>query len=163
MARARAKLIHAVDATPERLSKGDASDYVNPALIDDTEQPIGLVRRFKSSYLDRLYIAHKIDDRQYNAGVWYQRWHHKASFTLSVIANYGERTTKGEPGYGLARTRSQLHARQLIADARSVFTQPDMMDRLLAHDETPRVSGRAFARMIKAIGDDLNLLADWIA
>src|SRR3546814_1434215 len=37
-ARARVEFVTAMDATPERLAKGDHSEMVNPAEIDDTEQ-----------------------------------------------------------------------------------------------------------------------------
>src|SRR3546814_15282969 len=52
-ARARVEFVTAMDATPERLAKGDHSEMVNPAEIDDTEQAIARVRRFRSSHLDR--------------------------------------------------------------------------------------------------------------
>src|SRR3546814_4037292 len=53
--RVRAEFVQAMDATPERLAKGDHSEMVNPAEIDDTEQAIARVRRFRSSHLDRLH------------------------------------------------------------------------------------------------------------
>src|SRR3546814_20797437 len=50
-ARARVEFVTAMDATPERLAKGDHSEMVNPAEIDDTEQAIPRVRPFRSSSL----------------------------------------------------------------------------------------------------------------
>src|SRR3546814_2440351 len=47
-ARARVEFVTAMDATPERLAKGDHSEMVNPAEIDDTEQAIARVRLERS-------------------------------------------------------------------------------------------------------------------
>src|SRR3546814_3576254 len=48
-ARARVEFVTAKDATPERLAKGDHSEMVNPAEIDDTEigKPAGRERECK--------------------------------------------------------------------------------------------------------------------
>jgi len=59
-----------VDATPERLAKGDISEYVNAAEIDPNEQAINRVRRFRSSMLDRLHNNGQITWHQ-----WYARGH----------------------------------------------------------------------------------------
>src|SRR3546814_7133801 len=104
--------VTAMDATPERLAKGDHSEIVNPAEIDDTEQAIARVRRFRSSHLDRLHKNGRLSWRQFYAGDWYRNLHHRGRFGLQVVASYGERTTGGEIGYGLPRTEAQLNARR---------------------------------------------------
>lgn len=162
-------LAAAVDATPERLAKGDASEFVNPAKIDSSEQPIGLTRRFRSSHLDRLYNRDnpkrsRLTYRQWQAGDWYRQQHARCSFSLSVVAAYGERTSAGEISYGLPRTESQLRARSLWMAARREFP-PHMvgfMDRLLIHDELPRYGGSRAMRAVAQIADALDQLADWL-
>src|SRR3546814_12828918 len=65
--RVRAEFVQAMDATPERLAKGDHSEMVNPAEIDDTEQAIARVRRFRSSHLDRLHTNGRLSWRQFRS------------------------------------------------------------------------------------------------
>lgn len=156
-----------LDATPERLAKGDDSDFVNVADLDST-LPISRNRRFKSAHLDRLYQANRATSpltyRQWYAGDWYRTKHSQAGFTLNVIASYGERTSSGEPSYGLPRTEKQLRARALWREARLSFpaTMTGFMDRLLIHDEMPRYGGRAHRRSLDQIGDALDRLADFL-
>src|SRR3546814_524880 len=102
-ARARVEFVTAMDATPERLAKGDHSEMVNPAEIDDTEQAIARVRRFRSSHLDRLHKNGRLSWRQCYAGDWYRNLHHRGRFGLQVVASYGERTTSGAVGQGAPR------------------------------------------------------------
>src|SRR3546814_210135 len=102
-ARARVEFVTAMDATPERLAKGDHSEMVNPAEIDDTEQAIARVRRFRSSHLDRLHKNGRLSWRQFYAGDWYRNLHHRGRFGLQVVASYGERTTSGAVGQGAPR------------------------------------------------------------
>src|SRR3546814_10620093 len=78
---------------------------VNPAEIDDTEQAIARVRRFRSSHLDRLHKNGRLSWRQFYAGDWYRNLHHRGRFGLQVVASYGERTTGGE--------RSEEHTSEL--------------------------------------------------
>ncbi|MGJ3630153.1 hypothetical protein AB5I41_31145 [Sphingomonas sp. MMS24-JH45] len=68
-----------IDCTPERLAKGDASEFINPAIIDSSEQPIGHTRRFhKLSKLDRWHKAGVITQRQFVAGDEYRTLHMRA-------------------------------------------------------------------------------------
>lgn len=154
-----------IDATPERLAKGDHSEMVNPAEIDSAEQPIGLTRRFKTSHLDRLHRNERLTWTQWYAGDWYRTTHARCGFSGSVVAGYGERTTGGEISYGLARTERQAQARDLFRAARSHWPR-DMigfMDRFLIHDELPRYGGREAARRISRIGEALDQLNDWLS
>src|SRR3546814_20358294 len=96
--RVRAEFVQAMDATPERLAKGDHSEMVNPAEIDDTEHAIARVRRFRSSPLDRLHKNGKLSLRNVYAGGWFLNFHHLGRFVLHVVVNTGERTTGGEYG-----------------------------------------------------------------
>lgn len=157
-----------IDATPERLAKGDHSDFVNPAEIDSAEQPIGLTRRFKSSHLDRLHNNGKLTWVQWYAGDWYRNTHHRARFALSVVASYGDRINAAPTptafGYGLPQQEAQIRARTDLAKARQQWPR-DMigyMDRLLIHDELPRYGGRAAARNIAQIRNALDNLAGWL-
>lgn len=159
-----------IDATPERIAKGDSA-FINPAEIDSSEQPIGLTRRFQSSHLDRLYRPNAdknrpspLTYRQWYAGDWYRNQHARCSFSLALIASYGERTSAGEPNYGLPRSEAQLRARSLFRMARLQFPQ-DMvgfMDRFLLHDGFPRFGGRQAMKNLDQIRDALDRLADWL-
>jgi len=175
MARARKKVRvrvvaqPVIDATPERLGKGDDFDFINPAKIDSSEQPIGLTRRFRSTHLDRLYRKDdpersRLTHRQYAAGDWYRSQHARCSFAMAVISSYGERTSAGEPSYGLPRSEAQARARQVWRTARSRFSigMVGFMDRFLIHDELPRYGGSAAMRNIQQIQRALDDLADWL-
>lgn len=153
-----------VDATPERLAKGDHSEFVNPATIDSSEQRIGLTRRFKSSHLDRLYANDRLTWVQWHAGDWYRTQHQRCSYALSVVASYGEQTSAGEVSYGLPRSEAQLRARTILRAARSAFPvdMVGFMERLLVHDELPKYGGRAASRNIARIAEALDALAAWI-
>ena len=79
----RAAVAHVphVDATPERLAKGDDSEFVNAAEIDPAEQAINRVRRFRSSTLDRLHMAGKLTWPQFYAGDQYRNAHARAAMS----------------------------------------------------------------------------------
>lgn len=150
-----------VDATPERLAKGDHSEYVNAAEIDPTEQHINRVRRFRSSTLDRLYHNDKLTWVQWYAGEQYRNAHHRAAMSPPVVASYGERTTVGECSYGLARTESQVRARNFLRQCREQipFDMRGFMDRFLIHDDLPRYGGNQYNRTVKQIRQTLDSLA----
>lgn len=150
-----------IDATPERLAKGDHSEYVNAAEIDPTEQHINRVRRFRSSTLDRLYQNDKLSWVQWYAGEQYRNAHHRAAMSPPVVASYGERTTVGECSYGLARTESQVRARAFVRQCREQlpFEMRGFMDRLLIHDDLPRYGGRKAMKSLADIRRALDILA----
>lgn len=160
----RAQFTPPLDATPERLAKGDDSEIVNPAEIDDTEQAITLTRRFRSSTLDRMHKNGKLTWVQWYAGDQYRNAHHRAAFSMSVVAAYGERTTGGECSYGLPRTESQLRARNFVKACRDQipFEMRGFMDRLLVHDQMPKYGGRAAMRNLSQIRKALDQLAQWM-
>ncbi len=153
-----------VDATPERLAKGDDFDFVNPATIDSAEQPIGLTRRFRASHLDRLRNSGRLTWVQWYAGDWYRNQHERCRFALSVVASYGEQTSASEPSYGLPRSEAQARARQAFREARGSFSITDarFMDRFLLDDELPAYGGRASTRNVIRIARALNGLALWL-
>lgn len=168
--RARASVLRVanIDATPERLGKGDESQFVNPAEIDSSEQPIGLTRRFTTTHLDRLHRNGKLTWHQWYAGDWYRQTHARCRFSLSVVASYGERTmaaaNPADFGYGLPRQEAAVRARMDLARARSQFSQ-DMrgfMDRLLIHDAMPRYGGRQAMRNLSQIRSALDVLAQYL-
>jgi hypothetical protein len=161
--RKRARVLEAViDATPERLAKGDESIFVDPAKIDSSEQRIGYVRQFrKETRLDQWHRRLIISQRQYAAGHEYRSLHMRAIATPRVVASYGERTTGGETDYGLARTDAQARARSRWRGAREAIPR-DMiafLDRLLIHDSLPQYRGRAQMRTFAQTRNALDALA----
>ncbi len=160
----RASVQRMLDATPERLAKGDEFEFVNPAKIDSDEQPIGLVRRFRSSHLDRMHRGGRIGWAQWYAGDWYRNQHQRCCFALSVVSSYGERSSNSEPSYGLPRSQAQASARQAFRQARLRFAIVDQsfMDSLLLHDELPTYGGRASLRNVRRVRAALDRLADWL-
>lgn len=166
-------LQEAVDATSERLRHAanegtDPWEFVDPSRIDSV-QPIGLVRRFRATHLDRWYKRDKPEKsiltfRQWYAGDWYRSTHARAGFNMSVIASYGERTSQGEPSYGLARTEAQAQQRDLWREGRQQFPMAmrGFMDRLLIHDDLPRYGGTQRMKNIRDVGIALDCLADWL-
>jgi len=167
MARRRSKkkvalaFVPHVDATPERLAKGDDSEWVNAAEIDDREQAINRVRRFRSSMLDRLHNNGQITWHQWYAGDQYRNAHARAAMAPSVVAAYGERTTVGECSYGLARTESQVRARNFLRQCREQipFDMRGFMERFLIHDDLPRYGGNQYNRKVTQIRTTLDTLA----
>lgn len=170
-----------IDATAQRLDRAteesgtarDAWEWVDPSRID-SNQPIGLVRRFKATHLDRLYnrddaSRSRLTFRQYYAGDWYRNTHARAGYSLAVIASYGERTSGGEPSYGMPRTMRQADARQLWREAREQFPShmAGFMDMLLLHDEIPGYAGTRAGRkgreaILREVANALDCLADWL-
>lgn len=151
-----------IDCTPERLAKGDASEFINPAIIDSSEQPIGHTRRFhKLSKLDRWHKAGVITQRQFVAGDEYRTLHMRAVSVPRVVASYGERTSAGECDYGLARTAAQARARQRWRAARDNVPMQllGIADRLLIHDSLPAYRGRAQMNILADVRNALDALA----
>jgi hypothetical protein len=159
--KARFQFVPHVDATPERLAKGDDSEFVNAAEIDPREQAINRVRRFRSTMLDRLHAKGQIDWNQWYAGDQYRNAHARAAMSPSVVAAYGERTTVGECSYGLARTESQVRARNFLRQCREQipFEMRGFMDRFLIHDDLPRYGGNQYNRTVRQIRQTLDSLA----
>lgn len=163
--RPRPQAVEYIDATPERLAKGDHSEFINPAKIDSSEQPIGNVRRFKSSHLDRLYLAEKISWSQWFAGDWYRTTAEKASCSPSSVSSYGQGCGGSTPFYAfLPRNIRQLQDRDMIHEARKQWPA-DMhgfMDRFLVRNDLPRYSRRTQARRISQIAKALDAMAHWL-
>jgi hypothetical protein len=154
----------AIDATPERLAKGDLCEFINPAEIDDSEQAIGRVRRFRASMLDRLYHNGRLTWSQFYAGDQCRNAYHRAGFALNVVASYGERTSVGEISYGLARTERQIAARELYR-ALIAEVSKDMqgfMMRFLIRDDLPRYGGRKAMRTTTEIRKSLDRMAAYL-
>lgn len=157
-----------IDATPERLAKGDDSEFVNPAEIDSGEQPIGLTRRFVSTHLDRLHRAGRITWPQWYAGNWYRETHARCKFSMAVVSAYGERTMAAanphDFGYGLPRQEAAVRARTDMAKARQQFSMEmrGFMDRLLIRDAMPKYGGRSAMRNLSQIRAALDTLAEYL-
>ena len=153
-----------LDATPERLAKGDDFEFINPAKIDSGEQSIGLVRRFRASHLDRLYRGRRLTWVHWYAGDWYRNQHTRCGFALSVVSSYGGRSSRSEPSYGLPRSEAQARARKLFMQGRHRLLRSDLafMDNFLLYDELPTYGGRASLRNVLRIRKALDRLADWL-
>lgn len=153
-----------IDITKERGEKGDHSEWVNPAEIDPREQPIGRVRRFRMSHLDRLHRAEKLTWPQWYAGDWYRNTHHRCAFGAKVTGSYGERTTGGMQEAGLPRTEAQWRARQDLRQAREQWPQNvrEHMDRFLLEDVYPKLSHRARDRDLGQMRNALDRLAMYL-
>lgn len=157
-----------IDTTPERLAKGDHSEFVNPANIDSAEQPIGLTRRFSATHLDRLHRNGKITWPQWYAGDWYRATHARCRFGSAATSAYGERTRAADCphdfGYGLPRQEAAVRARSDLSKARQQFSM-DMrgfMERLLISDAMPKYGGRAAMRNLTDIRKALDTLAEYL-
>lgn len=152
--------------TPERIRQMDSDetlDHPNPAEIDSAEQPIGRVPRFRRvPHLDRWHKAKIITQRQWWAGDAYRRLYEGMQNLPRVVASYGERTSAGEPDYGLARTDAQARRRVSFRAARSMLPLDVMglIERLLLRNDLPEYRGR---KQMSAIADarrGLDALAD---
>lgn len=153
-----------IDATPERLAMCE-SEWINPAELDSSEQPMGYTRRLKPmSRLDRWHRAQVITQRQYDAGNWYRTVYEAGNIEPRVVSSYGERTTGGENSYGLARTDRQLQARTALREARCIFPREiiGFMDRLLLRDALPDYRGRRMMHTISEARVALDELADYL-
>lgn len=155
------------DATVERLAKGEESDWVDPSRIDSHNQ-IVLVRRFRSSHLDRFYKRDKpersiLTFRQWYAGDLYRSAYARSGITTKVIASYGERLSSGEPNYGMPRTEAQAQAREMWREARNSIPRAmvGFIDRLLLHDELPKYGGKQRMKKLDDIRAALDCLADY--
>lgn len=152
-----------VDATPERIAKGDDFEFINPALIDSSEQPNSYARRFKSTTLDRLLRNGAITGRQFDAGDWLREQYERCGFETRVTASWQEPVSGGEPSCGLARTEFQASARRLYREALDAI--PTHMlgytVRLVIHDQQPRYGGNQYYRTIRELGVALDRLATW--
>ena len=157
----KTEFIPHVDATPERLAKGDHWEMVNPAEIDDSEQRNVLTRRFRSSTIDRLHKNGRLSWVQWYAADQYRNAYHRAAFTVSVVASYGERTSAGEVSYGLARTESQARARDFVRFCRASIPADlrGFMERLIIHDQMPKYGVSKAMGTIKDIHRALDKLA----
>jgi hypothetical protein len=151
-----------LDASPERLAKGDDFEFINPAKIDSSEQPIGNVRRFrKTPHLDRWHNNGVITQRQWWAGDAYRRLYEGMQNLPRVVSSYGERTTGGEPDYGLARTDAQARRRVSFRAARSMLPLDvlGLVDKLLLRNDLPEYRGRKQMHAIEEARRGLDALA----
>ncbi|WP_148648334.1 hypothetical protein [Sphingobium cupriresistens] len=152
-----------MDATPERLAKEPDASMIE---VKDEKNAAGsiVVRRFRSTHLDRLHKNGKLTLQQWQAGEWYRNKHDEGHPSPRVTAQYGHHVPGGEPSYGLARTEYQLRCRQDWLAARSCWTrdQQGFMDRFLVRDELPRYGGRKAMRNIAFIRDALEEMRDYL-
>lgn len=154
------------DATPQRLAHGDHE--LSAGIIDRAGERTPLVRKFRSSHLDRLHKSHAIDQAQWFAGNWYREQYARGATAMRVVAPYGEHTGAGthpgDFGYGLPRQEAQVRARDMWRRARDQWTpaQQGYMDRLLIRDDMPRYGGREAQRNLAFIRSALDTLAMYL-
>ncbi|KQM88644.1 hypothetical protein ASE67_02570 [Sphingomonas sp. Leaf23] len=150
------------DATPQRLAHGDHE--LSAGIIDRAGERTPLVRKFRSSHLDRLHKSHAIDQAQWFAGNWYREQYARGATVMRVVASYGEHTGAGthpgDFGYGLPRQEAQVRARERWRRARDEMpmTEWGFMDRFLLHDDLPRYKGATFMRSMAQIRRNLDVL-----
>lgn len=152
-----------MDATPERLAK--EPDAALEAVSDDTRVAAQImVRRFRSTHLDRLHKNGRLTYVQWFAGNWYRDKHDEGHSAPSVTAKYGEHVPGGEPSFGLPRSEAQLRARQAWLAARSQWSreQQGFMDRMLIRDEYPRYGGSKAVRNIAFMRRALDVMAEYL-
>lgn len=149
-----------LDATPERLAK-EPDAAMETVKDEKTTAGTIIVRRFRSTHLDRLHKNGKLSLQQWQAGEWYRNKHDEGHPAPRVTAQYGHHVPGGEPSYGLARTEYQLRCRQDWLAARACWSreQQGFMDRFLVRDELPRYGGRKAMRNIAFIRDALDEMA----
>lgn len=154
-----------LDATPERLAKGDEFEWIRPDGVEEAKGGINpTVRRFRMAHLDRLHKAEKLTLVQWYAGDWYRNTHHKCAFGSKLTSSYGERTSSSDPAYGLPRTEAQYRARSDLRQAREQWPQAmrEHMDRFLIEDVYPRLSPRARSRDLGQMRNALDRLAMYL-
>lgn len=151
------------DATPERLAKEPDAELM-PVRDDRNKAGTVMVRRFRSTHLDRLHKNGKLTFPQWSAGEWYRDMYAAGHPPLRVTAKYGEHVPGGEPDYGLARTDAQSKARDAWKAARAQWSreQQGFMDRLLLRDELPRYGGRRAMQSITFIRNALDEMAGYL-
>lgn len=152
----------ALDATPERIAKGDFSHMVNPAEIDSSEQPIGLTRRFRSSRIDTLYRNGRLTERGRMAGLWLEMTCERAAIRQKLTANMEPRTGGNVFFAFLPMSESQERARELRDWALSTMELPmrGFMLRLCQWNELPSRHDKSGQRTVKELCDTLERLAD---
>jgi len=134
-------LARVLDATPERLAKsaGD-SEWVNPAEIDSSEQTISRTRRFRDSWIDRLYRSGRLTHAQWFACCWYRDLHAAAFTAQRVVADYGQGAGgAGSGNYGQAFNEAQHQKRKLYRHARGHIPSGMLafVEALVLRDEMP--------------------------
>lgn len=132
----------AIDATPERLAKGDHTAMVNPAILDSA-QPIGLTRRITTSTIDRWKRQGLLSERQMVAinhcqGLWDRMGgSHGLVMDLDKISGL-------QGGLGTA----QQEAFTMIAEYERRFNMPEYwacFENVVRWDEPGGVAGSRFA------------------
>lgn len=166
LAVSRSKAARIVDATPERLAKSDHSEFINPAEIDSSEQVIARVRRFRDSWVDRLYRRGMLTYAQWYACGWYQRVHAQAFAAPRVVADYGRGCGGlGDQSYGIAQSEAMAAARRQYREARDRLPvqMVQLVEAVVLHDDVPSFSyGQQRARFVARIAASVQPLAEWL-
>jgi hypothetical protein len=158
--------VRMLDATPERIARAYHSEQVNPAEIDSSEQPIGRVRRFRDSAVDRLHRRGALTYAQWYACDWYVSLHAAAITTPRVVADYGRsHRGDGERNVGLPQSEAQLASRALLRTVRAkvLGTKVGVFEGLVVEDVMPSFTyGRGRDRYVRAMADMAQLVAEYI-
>ena len=161
--KARQPSVDCLDATPERLAKGDHNEFIETK-HEGSARTIR-TRKFHAAKIDRLHRTGRLTWVQHFAGNWYRTKAEEARTEQSVISGYGQGVGGGVKFYAfLPRTNSALDAANQLRAARSQWPlgMQGFMDRLLIHDDLPRYGGRAAMRNLADIRRALDALAMWL-
>ena len=153
-----------LDATIERLAKGDHSEMVETKAEGQSSRTV-LTRRFRASRLDALHRNGKLTVVQHFAGDWYRTRAEEAACSPSVIGGYGQGAGGSAQFYAfLPRTLAQLDAQSQLRQARAQWPigMQGFMDRFLIRDEMPRYGGKQAVKALKDIRNALDELARWL-
>ena len=162
--RPRPQAVEYMDATPERLAKGDYSEIVQTKVEGQSVRATP-TRRFTTAKIDRLYRSNHLTWEQWYAGKWYAETAEKADTAPSSISGYGQGIGGSVTFYAfLPRNIHQLEARDKLHAARKEW--PDgmqgFMERLLLRDALPIYGGRAAMRTVAEIRKGLDAMAKFL-
>lgn len=161
---ARLPQVTTLDATPERLAKGDYSEMVETKEVGQSARAVQ-TRRFTSTKLDRLHRSGALTWVQHFAGDWYRTKAEESKCDPSVVSGYGQGVGGSVKFYAfLPRSVSQMDARDQLRAARQNWPvgMEGFMDRLLIHDAMPKYGGRAAMRNLADIRNALDVMAQWL-
>jgi hypothetical protein len=162
--RPRLQAVEYMDATPERLAKGDYSEIVQTKVEGQSARSTP-TRRFNSAKIDRLHKAGHLTWAQWYAGKWYAETAENANTAPPTVSGYGQGIGGSVTFYAfLPRNIQQLEARDKLHAARKEWPNgmQGFMERLLLRDALPIYGGRAAMRTVAEIRKGLDAMAKFL-
>ena len=130
------------------------------------EQPIGRARRFRDSWVDRLYRRGMLTYAQWYTCDWYQRVHAQAFSAPRVVADYGRGCGGlGDQNYGIAQSEAQAAARQRYRVARGHIPSQmvQLVESAILYNDVPVfTNGQQQGRYAGRIAAAIQPLAEWL-